>query len=426
MVRSLLIGLVLLSVSASAQMTTGRLTTSFYGFEGRDTALAKVLYLRAYENVYLNAATENYSFNMNAMVSNDFGASLETDPELRVNSFLLKIKNIGGVADLTAGRQFVYAGVGSGLIDGLSGTAKLMENTVAITGYGGSNVIQSRDIRKSYIGTNGLFGGQITYAPIEDGSVGLSYMNKRWQRKPYTSTRIDSLFRPYEIVINSRPNEEELASLDVEYEHEQQYSFQAKTDFDFRTEELSKIQTFARVGVMSDLNVTAEYIYRQPRVAYNSIFSVFNVNSTKEIEGGLEYRPLAKTFLFARFANVAYVDDNSQRLVVGGTYDVISATYTQNFGYAGELNGVSVQAVYPMMERTFTPMCALGFAKYKQDKADPSSSVVNATVGAVYRPMSKLSTDLQLQWMSNPQYKSDMRLFLKINYWFSEQLGLLD
>jgi hypothetical protein len=161
MVRSLLFGLVLLSVSATAQMTTGRLTTSFYGFEGRDTALAKVLYLRAYENVYLNAATENYSFNMNAMVSNDFGSALETDPELRVNSFLLKLKNIGGIADLTAGRQFVFAGVGSGLIDGLSGTARLMDNTISISGYGGSNVIHSRDIRKNYIGTNGLFGGQI-------------------------------------------------------------------------------------------------------------------------------------------------------------------------------------------------------------------------------------------------------------------------
>lgn len=426
MVRSLLFGLVLLSVSATAQMTTGRLTTSFYGFEGRDTALAKVLYLRAYENVYLNAATENYSFNMNAMVSNDFGSALETDPELRVNSFLLKLKNIGGIADLTAGRQFVFAGVGSGLIDGLSGTARLMDNTISISGYGGSNVIHSRDIRKNYIGTNGLFGGQIVFAPVEDGSIGVSYMNKRWQRKPYTSTRLDSLFRPYEIVINSRPNEEELASLDIEYEHEQLYSIQAKTDFDFHTEELSKIQTFARVGVMKELNVTAEYIYRQPRVAYNSIFSVFNMNSTKEVEGGLEYRPSASSFLFARFANVAYVDDNSQRLVVGGTLDMVSATYTQNFGYAGELNGISVQAVYPMMERTLTPMCALGYATYKQDKDDAASNVVNATVGAVYRPMQKLSTDLQLQWMSNPLYKSDMRLFIKINYWFSEQLGLVD
>ena len=425
MFRKIFIGLVLLSAVASAQLMTGRLTTSFYGFEGRDSAFAKTLYLRAYENVYFNAASGDYSFNMNAMVSNDFSSTIETDPELRVNSFLMKVKNIGGLVDVSAGRQFVYAGVGSGLIDGLSGSAKFLDNTLAVTGYGGSNVIQSREIRKNYIGRNGLFGGQITYAPIEDGVVGLSYMNKRWERKPYTALRLDSLFNPYSIVINSRPNEEELASLDVEYQHEQEYTIQAKTDFDFRTEELSKIQTFARVGVMKELSVTAEYIYRQPRVAYNSIFSVFNVNSTKEIEGGVEYRPMAKTFFFARFANVAYIDDNSQRLVLGGTYDIVSATYTQNFGYAGELNGISVQAIYPMMERTLTPMCALGYATYKQSKTDKASDVVNGTVGVVYRPAQALSTDLQIQWMNNPQYKNDMRLFLKINYWFSEKLDWL-
>ncbi|MFA6455939.1 MAG: hypothetical protein WCW40_03880 [Bacteroidota bacterium] len=425
MIRTLYVGLVLLSVSASAQLMTGRLTTSVYGFEGRDSAQAKMMLLRAYENIYMNAATETYTFNMNAMVSNDFGSSIETDPELRVNSFLLKMKNIGGIADVTAGRQFVFAGVGSGLIDGISGTARFLDRTLAVTGYGGSNVIQSRDIRKNYIGSNGLFGGQVTYAATEDAVVGISYMNKRWQRKPYTALRLDSLFNPYSIVVNSRPNEEELASLDLEYQHETQFTIQAKTDFDFHSEEISKLQTFARVGVLPELNVTAEYIYRQPRVAYNSIFSVFNMNSTKEIEGGVEYRPLSKTFFYARFANVAYVDENSQRLVIGGTYDLFSATYTQNFGYAGELNGISVQAVYPMMEQKLTPMCALGFATYKYSKNDPSSDVVNGTVGVNYRPDRLLSTDLQVQWMSNPQYKSDMRIFLKLNYWFSEQLNWL-
>ncbi len=311
MFRKIFIGLVLLSASALAQLTTGRLTTSFYGFEGRDSALAKVLYLRAYENVYFNAASGDYSFNMNAMVSNDFGSTIQTDPELRVNSFLMKVKNIGGHADISAGRQFVFAGVGSGLIDGISGSAKFLDNTLALTGYGGNNVTQSRDIRKQYIGNKGLFGGQITYAPIEDGVVGVSYMNKRWQRKPYTALRMDSLFNPYSIVINSRPNEEERASIDIEYQHDQLYSIQAKTDYDILTEEISKVQAFTRIGIMKELNVTAEYIFRKPRLAYNSIFSVFNINSTKEIEGGLEYRPMSKTFLFARFANVNYIDEQS-------------------------------------------------------------------------------------------------------------------
>ncbi len=425
MIRSVFFSVVLLVISVQAQMTTGRLTTSMYAFEGRDTALAKALYLRAYENVYLNVATEDYSFNMNAMVSNDFGSAIETDPELRVNSFLLKVKNIGGLADITAGRQFVFAGAGSGQIDGVQGTARFFDRILVVTGYGGANVIQTRDIRKNYIGTNGLYGGQIVYAPLEEGTIGVSYMNKRWERKPYSALRLDSLFNPYTIVVNSRPNEEELASLDLDYRYNSALTLQAKTDYDFYSESISRIHTFARVGILNDLNVTGEYIFREPRIAYNSIFSIFNVNSTKEIEGGLEYRPGPKSFFYARFANVEYVDENSQRLVVGGAYDFLSAVYTQNFGYAGELNGITLQAVYPMMDRMITPMCAVGYATYKHAKSNPASEVVNASVGAVYRPIQMLSTDIQLQWMSNPQYKSDMRLFLKVNYWFNERLNWL-
>ncbi|NUN70563.1 MAG: hypothetical protein HUU02_12705 [Bacteroidetes bacterium] len=424
MVRTFCIGLVLLTGIASAQLMTGRLTTSVYGFEGRDS-LTPVTMVRAYENVYVNAATDDYAFTMNAMVSNDFGTAIETDPELRVNSFLLKVKRIGGLADITAGRQFVYAGVGSGLIDGVSATADFMDRMVTVTGYGGANVIRSRDIRQSYIGTNGLFGGQVVIAPTEEVVIGLSYMNKRMERKPYTATRMDLLNNPYELVINSRPNEEELASVDVEYELGHTMMLHAKSDYDFHTGEIAKVQTFGRFGVMEGLNVTGEYIYRQPRLAYNSIFSVFNTNSTKEVEAGVEYRPMRTAFFYARFANVAYVDESSQRLVVGGTYDIFSASYTQNFGYAGELNGISVQAVYPMWDRTLNPMLAFGYATYQPSPDAKEGEVLNGTAGVIYRPTRTVSTDLQLQWMSNPQYQGDLRVFLKVNYWFSEQLNWL-
>ena len=194
-------------------------------------------------------------------------------------------------------------------------------------------------------------------------------------------------------------------------------------NYDFYKEDISRVQAFTRVTATDQISATIEYLFREPRVAYNSIFSVFNTNSTKEIEGGIEYRPMAKTFLFARFANVEYVDDNSQRLAIGGTYDFISAAYTQNFGYAGELNGISVQAAYPMMERMITPTVGVGYASYKQSKSDPSNTVVNVSAGAVYRPVKTLSTDVQLQWMQNPQFDSDVRLFLRFTYWLSDRMN---
>ncbi|MEW5799155.1 MAG: hypothetical protein AB1728_09125 [Bacteroidota bacterium] len=423
MFARIFIALLIVSLPASAQLFNGRLTTSLYGFQGRDTVLAKKTYLRAYENIYLTAGSGDVSFNMNAMVSNDFGSTLATDPELRVSSLLVKVRKIGGLADLSVGRQFIYAGAGYGLIDGMTANLHLLENKLFIMGYGGTNVIHSRDIKSQWIGDNGMFGGQIVVAPVENGSVGLSYANKRKIRKPYEAVRADSLFNPYIVVVNSLPLAEELASIDAEYNVDECIFLQAKTEYDFNKEDLSKIQAFTRVRATEQLSATIEYIFREPRVAYNSIFSVFNVNSTKEIEGGIEYRPLAKTFIFARFANVEYVDEISQRLAVGGTYDFLSASYTQNFGYAGELNGISLQAVYPMMERMLTPTLGLGYASYKHAKEDPSSTVLNLNVGAVYRPVQSLSADVQLQWMQNPQFDSDMRLFVKFTYWSNERMN---
>lgn len=426
MERTLLAALVLLSMTADAQSINGRLTTSFYGFEGRDAALAKQTYLRAYENVYLNASSGDVSFNMNAMVSNDFGSDLATDPELRISSLLVKVRKIGGLADLSVGRQFIFAGAGYGLIDGAQTGLRFLDDRVSVTLYGGTNVDHTRDVRKQWIGSNGMFGGQVVFAPVENGSVGLSYMNKRRERAPYTAVRADSLFNPYIIVVNSTPLEEELASVDAEYEFGHAVMLQAKADYDVHHAELSRIQAFTRVHAMEGLSGTLEYIFREPRVAYNSIFSVFNTNSTQEIEGGLEYRHSPFFFLFARFADVQYVDDNSQRLSVGGTYEFLTAAYTQNFGYAGELNGVSLQAAYPLLDRVITPTCGFGYASYKHAKDDPSSTVVNLAAGAVYRPSKYISADVQLQWMQNPQFDSDMRAFVKFTYWFNDRLGWLE
>lgn len=423
MVRKIFITLCVLSVSAYSQLITGRTTTAVYGFQSLDSSRSAQTNIRAYENIYLNVAKDNISLNANALVSNDFGTSIATDPELRISSLMVKVRDIGGLADVSAGRQYIFAGAGYGLIDGVISSVRLFDRSVTVVGYGGTNVSHTRDIRKQWIGSNGMFGGQVIVAPLENGTVGVSYMNKRMQRKPYEATRIDSLFNPRVIVINSLPLTEELASVDLEYALHQ-VIVQAKSDYDFYSKDISRLQAFTRVLMTDELGVTAEYIFRQPRVAYNSIFSVFDVSSTKEIEGGIEYRPSVTSFLFARFGNVEYAgSESSQRIVVGGTYDFLSANFTKNLGYAGELNGLSLQAVCPMYDRLITPMIGAGFASYKLDKDSPSQTVVNATLGAVYRPVKMFSTDVQLQWMKNPLYNSDVRIFVKASYWFNERMG---
>jgi hypothetical protein len=403
-------------------MITGRLTTSMYGWQGRDSAYAKATYLRAYENVQLSLTQQQFSFNTNFQVSNDFGSTINTDPELKLSSLVLRARNIEEIADVAIGRQYVYAGVGNGLIDGGLVKAMFWERRIGLTLYGGYNVVHSRNINLTYnLNDNSLSGAQLTITPADDVQFGVSVMNKILKPAPYTATRIDSLFNPYVVIIKRTPAEEQLASIDARYEMTRELQFYGRTDYDMNFERLSRIQIYSRYAVMPALGITAEYIMREPRIAYNSIFSVFNYTSTSEIEAGVEYEVMPLLHTYARYGYVKYTDDNSQRLTIGGSYEFVTMSYSQNFGYAGDLSGLSVQAVYPLMEQTVIPSVGFGYASYKLEKDAPSQSVMNFNLGATYRPAGSLSTDCQLQWMNNPLYKNDVRLFVKVNYWFSSK-----
>ena len=349
---------------------------------------------------------------------------ISTDPEMRLSSLTLKARSIADLVDVSLGRQFVFAGVGNGLIDGAVAKAMFLDKKLGVTAFGGYNVIQSRtiDLKKSFP-DNSLYGGQVTYEPVDNGIVGVSFMKRTRKPDSYNVMRADSLFNPQSVLIAFSPNEEEYASLDARYNVLNNVSLYGRSDYDFNFERLSRAQLEARVGILSSLSVTADYLFREPRVAYNSIFSVFNTSSTQEVEAGLDYEVMPLVRTFARFATVKYTDDNSDRLTVGGTYDFINVSYTQNFGYAGDLNGISVQAVYPMMERKLTPNIGIGYASYQVSDNAPKNTVFNSSIGATYRPVPSMSADALLQWMHNPLYSNDVRVFLKVNYWFSERLS---
>jgi len=420
----LLFCILLMAATASAQFMSGRFTTSFYGWQGRSADLDNQNYMRGFENVQFNVAQPHFAFNTNFQYSKDFGTTIGTDPELRLSSLTVGARGIADVADVTVGRQYVFAGVGNGLMDGGIAKVMLFDKRLGLTAYGGYNVIQSRDIiLKRDFADNSLYGGQLTYEPAENAVVGLSFMNRTRKPEPFTAVRADSLFNPYVVVIAYSPDEEEYASFDARYSLLNKIDLYGRSDYDFNFERISRAQAEARAGIMTSLTATVDYLFREPRVAYNSIFSVFNTSSTQEVEGGLEYEfsPLFRTF--ARFADVQYTDDNSQRLTVGGTYDIVNISYTKNFGYAGDLNGVSVQAVYPMMNRQIVPNLGFGYASYQLSDNAPKNTVINGSIGATYRPSPLLSTDLQLQWMHNPLYSNDVRVFAKVNYWFSDHLS---
>jgi len=420
-----LAAILLLSVTRlSAQFVTGRFTTSVYGWQGRDMNDAKLNFLRGYENMQLSANSGNFSFGTNLQASNDFGVGIGSDPQLRVSSLVLKVRHLADLLDVSLGRQYVFAGVGNGIVDGVDLKSAFMGGKISAQAYGGYNILETQAVNwnKSLV-NNSFFGAQITGNPIDNLVVGVSYMNRRRELDAFKVTRLDSLFNPYVVTINSTPYVEEYASLDANYDVLSNVNVYGRGDYDVNLERLSRAELNTRIGVLTSLVASVDILHREPRLAYNSIFAVFNSNSTQEVEGGLEYElsPAARTY--ARYAYVDYSGDNSQRLTVGGSYEFLSASFTRNFGFAGELNGIAIQATYPLPDRVFIPMIAAGYGSYKISPDAPTNDVLNGTVGLTYRPVPSMSASIQTQYMQNRLYTNDLRAFLNFTYWFSAGLN---
>jgi len=128
--------------------------------------------------------------------------------------------------------------------------------------------------------------------------------------------------------------------------------------------------------------------------------------------------------VFGKFGAVSYGDENSNRVTVGGSMKYASASFSWNTGYGGELATVSANAGYPIFNNKLTPTVMISYAHYKLESDAPTADALSAAIGAVYRPVSALSLDLQLQWIQNKVYSNDMRLFFRGSYYLSDHLNI--
>ena len=138
--------LMICASQAGAQSISGRLNTSLYGWQGRDLNDGKLNFLRGYENIQLEATSGQFSLGTNLQVSNDFATKIGTDPELRLSSLVFRAHRVADVVDIAVGRQFVFAGVGNGIIDGADLRFSVLQGRLGAQLYGGYNVVETRTL----------------------------------------------------------------------------------------------------------------------------------------------------------------------------------------------------------------------------------------------------------------------------------------
>ncbi len=402
----------------SAQNLNGRFTSSFYTFERFDNNTTSENFIRTFNSLNLNLNYGSFSLRTRTGMEANIGNALDQDVRFRFYNLYLEARELFGAVTLKLGRQPLFTPVAGGLFDGVN--MKVKYGGFALSGYYGGNVpaYQKLELTKDFA-NNYVLGGRLEVMPFDNLNVGVSYIDKNFKAEDYFALRLNSDLDPIKVLIQSKSNQYKYVSADLSYSLNELFDFSTRYEYDLNFNTTSKIEFDGRVNITDNLGVNAYYNYREPKIRYNSIFSVFNFGNSQEIEGGIDYRLVKVATFFARFGNVLFENENSSRVTIGASSEYGSLSYRKNFGDAGEMDAVSIFTARSFFEGLITPSIGVSLTNYKLSKDAESNSITSLLAGVNFRPWRTWSFDLQGQYFDNKIYKNDMRILLKVNHLFN-------
>ena len=400
------------------QSLNGRFSSSIYTFERFDTAGASNTQARTFQMLSFNFGKDKVWLRSNLNLESDIANKLKSDPRLRFYNLYIDLQNLWDVVILKLGRQPLYNSVAGGVFDGA--TVGLNHKGYKLQFYYGGNVpaYQMLEIIDNW-GDNYILGGEFTIYTLTDWRFSAKYINKNFASQSYTAKRLDPDLNPINVLIENKSNQYQFLSGEVSYHKQKSYSVNARYDYDLNFQTTSRGELSGRYEGIKNLGFNLYYNYREPKIRYNSIFSVFDYGNTWEIEAGADYLVDNKYTLLGKFANVAFKGETSQRVSLGVSSPYGSITGRKNFGYAGEMDAISLYTAFATFEGLFTPSFGLSYTRYKLVKGDPSNELYSLLAGTNFRPFRTLSFDIQGQYLNNKIYKNDWRMFFKLNFWFN-------
>ncbi len=416
--------LVLLTASfANAQSINMRFSTQFYSWERADSinADSKTAHIRGYQNLLLDVQKNKWGFNTLIQTEEDVINKVDKGFNYRFYNLYLKGTNLFNVLDLKLGRQYLFAGVGRGAMDGLNLKIKAgKKKEFHFTGYGGAITPGDYEIRDyPSISNNFILGGIFSYYGIRDFSASLSYTNKHRKPESYSAERFDdSLFSMKNVIIDIAPPADQLAGLDFNYSYRQKHFIYGKAYYDINNKVFYKGEFSANISLRNNLRLNAFYEYREPQISYNTIFWTFAHKQYQEVGGGLDYTLKSGINLYGKISDVIYTDDNSLKIQIGFNHPSYGLSYTKYTGYAGESDGAYGYFYKELVRSKLSSNLGLSYSSYNiGDYSAEKENAFSGSLGFTFRPVPRFSVDLQGQFITNKIYKYDTRFLLGLNFW---------
>lgn len=373
----------------------GRLSTEFYAYQrSADDHLRP--YVRFWGDATAWRSPEGRFVRLHTSLrwTSDFVDQLPSDPQLFVFDAYVQLSGLPPRTDLYLGRQFVYSGVGSALMDG--GRIRVRPiKYLDLDLFGGSAVSSEDPETVNSLDEHLVVGGRLGARPDGASRLGLNWMLRRRDgMESYHRVGVDGsrVFGPAEIYGRASYNIVDRRLADI------------------------LARAICRPGAWY---LSGEYYWREPLVASNSIFTL--VDFYRYQIGRIE----ARRRVWRRLSLATHVQvtgsegDESWRLGLGFVSPMLSLAWIHQTGYAGDNDGVSGYFNLPLNE-SWTAYATANLFRYRVqlEQTDRSDSYAS-TLGVRWRLGWGLTIRAEGQFLRNALYEDDTRLFLRVSKDFS-------
>ncbi|MFC1493417.1 hypothetical protein ACFL6O_05595 [candidate division KSB1 bacterium] len=416
------IALAVIVSTSAAQTVHGRLYSSFYSWErevfGTDSEKYIQMYNGAIVHVREIGGIKNTAFHTYMRMGNVLsGDDLELRNKL-YNSYFEwnKIKNI---LDFSFGRQFIWAGVGNGTLDG--GKLDLSLKKYGKIGFYIGTLAPLRESWKIDSWATSHMMGAYYKTNIFDTDMQISWVRK--DRKP-VSYGTAGVYSGRVVTVSSLMAH--LAGIDLSRTFKEKLTVFMRTEATITKNKESLIKNNFEVDrfelsgdykVNPSFMISGQYYYRNPRQNLNSIFSIFTQSHNQEFWMNLYYYWKSYS-VFGGLAFVDYDGDGSQRYNFGISSKYFSSGINKYLGYSGDFDNYYLGCMLPL-GGSMLMKGNVSFGRYKlYDDAADYNNLVTSSLGITLKPRQSMSFDIEVQNLKNEISNNDFRVFGRFSYWF--------
>lgn len=412
----LLIAVAILPAQIHAQSLNARFSTSLYSYERNLAQNAAVNYLRLYQTAQVTVgqlANNRLSFHFFGQISQDLSEKADDDPIPRLyNAYLQWQERKAILNQVKLGRQRVYSGVAYGAIDGIDLTLRA-GNLFKIGGFAGFLVPTSNEIEIKSWGASHAFGLRASTDRLLGSKILVSFMQRNRQPVNYSAPGQFT-----QRILTFESLEQRLLGVDIYRSFSRRLNVYGRFDYDLEQERVRRTQVELRVSPSQKLELAGEFFHRAPLIDANSIFTVFEQNTSQDVGLRANYRINQTWFIDGNVGYQIYDGDETLRFGLGLRCRYGYFGYNFRRGYGGQNNGAYAAINYQLNSK-FGVVASTGLSRYSLFNEDTDEyTSITGSVGVNYRPHKLFSVDVLGQGVRNRFYDNDFRLFVKANYWF--------